>query len=120
MVFAWLRTIAKGAKSKVEDDRLLSPLPFKGLRWMLRAELGESTGREHFHLLITGLPLERVNIVECFWQMSAWERLGGGMARVRVYEAQLPGAQYVLKGLEQPSSDGANAYELTKFGERET
>jgi len=110
MVFAWLREVSSGAGVTTR------PTHFKNLEWVLRGELGESSGRHHYHLLIAGLDLGRVNRSECFAQMNLWESLGGGMARVRVFNPRLPGVEYTLKGLEQaPANVGANAYELSKF-----
>lgn len=85
--------------------------------WALRHELGELTGRPHFHSLITGLPDNVVTPATCFSWMKIWERRGGGMARVRVYDPDLPGVDYVLGGIDAAYANaGANWYELNKFG----
>ena len=115
MLFAWLRTVAQGADSKRGNDKhKLGPVYFPSLVWLARSERGEATGRLHFHLLLTGLPAKRVNPTECYWQQSQWEKLGGGIARIRVYDLGLDGVSYILKGLSE-ASQGANDYELTKF-----
>jgi hypothetical protein len=87
--------------------------------WALRHEFGELTGRPHFHSLIAGLPDHAVNPATCFSFMKIWEKHGGGMARVRVYDATLPGVDYVLGGIDAAYANaGANWYELNKFGDR--
>lgn len=106
MLFAWLRTISKTGGIK-----------FPGLLWIARAEQGEVGGRHHFHVLITGLGPCGVTPAFPFVTMAAWERLGGGMARVYRYEARLSGVDYLMKGLEQldTTAEGAQAYEFNKF-----
>ncbi len=92
---------------------------FWKLIWCLRLESGERTGRRHLHALIAGLPAYVITPRTCLATMSKWELLGGGMARIRVYDATLDGADYILKGLEQAYGkcrEGANFYEFTKFG----
>lgn len=92
---------------------------FTDLMWAFRHELGESTGRPHFHALITGLPNSGVTPATCFAWMKIWEKHGGGMARVRVYDPALPGVGYILKGIDEAyTNSGANWYELNKFGGR--
>src|SRR5689334_12464038 len=70
---------------------------FKKTIWCLRAERGESTGREHLHALIAGFPQHALTTATCFSFMKIWEGLGGGMARVRLYSSRLDGVGYVLK-----------------------
>ena len=52
--------------------------------------------------------------------MSQWERLGGGIARVSVYDSSLDGLDYILKGsglTESTAKRWAGDYhELSKFG----
>lgn len=88
-------------------------LYFPNALWCLRQERGEATGRRHFHYLFGGLPEKAVTESTCFAQMAQWERLGGGMARVRVFNHALNGVSYVTKCL---SGVGADLYELNKFG----
>lgn len=104
MAFAWLRTMATMA----DQD-------FSRLIWCLRDEQGEITGRHHFHVLLgrTHLPLSPATN---FRLMAAWERLGGGMARVKTFNRSLAGAEYVSKCLSGESTRGESAYELDKFG----
>jgi len=90
---------------------------FYKILWALRYELGEQTGRPHFHALIAGLPNSAVQTRTCFSFMKIWEELRGGNARVRVYEPALAGVEYVLKGVDEAyKNNGANLYELHKFG----
>jgi hypothetical protein len=106
MLFAWLRTVAK-----------TGGISFPGLLWIARAEQGEVGSRHHFHVLITGLGPCGVTPAFPFVTMAAWERLGGGMARVYRYETGLSAVDYLMKGLEQldTSAEGAQAYEFNKF-----
>jgi len=97
---------------------------FSQLVWCLRLESGEASGRLHLHALIAGLPAYGISARTCLSMMSRWERLGGGIARVRVYDAALHGASYIVKGLEQTlligtadKVNGANLYEFGKFGQ---
>lgn len=89
-------------------------LYFPKALWCLRQERGEATGRRHFHYLFAGLPEKAVTESTCFAQMAQWERLGGGMARVRVYNRSLNGVGYLTKCLGK--SVGADQYEMNKFG----
>ena len=92
---------------------------FSKILWVLRYEVGEQTGRPHFHALIAGLPNTAVQTATCFSLMKGWEDLGGGQARVRVYNSALAGVEYVLKGVDEAYLNaGANWYELNKFGGR--
>ena len=56
----------------------------------------------------------------CLALMSQWERLGGGIARVSVYNSSLDGLDYILKGsglTESTAKRWAGDYhELSKFG----
>ena len=107
MVFALLRKIVQPIH--VHWDKLL---------WVLRLEEGEITQRKHFHLLIGGLPEHLVTKARCFIIMHTWEGLGGGMARVRMYNPRLAGVDYVTKCLGWEAGrtlEGANRYEVEKF-----
>jgi hypothetical protein len=91
---------------------------FLKILWVLRNEKGEITARPHFHALIAGLPTSAVTHATCFSFMKIWEKHGGGQARVRVYDPTLSGVGYVLKGVDEVYTAGANWYELGKFGMR--
>jgi len=58
---------------------------FHQLLWTLRAENGERAGRAHFHFLLAGFETKAA----CFFLMDRWEKLGGGMARVSVFDPRL-------------------------------
>ena len=105
-------------------------LHFPKLLWCLRQEQGESFGRRHFHYLLGGLPQQAVTISTCMAQKSAWEKflpckkgevpklnpawnVGGGMARVRLFDHSRNGVGYVSECL---SMGGADVYESAKFG----
>jgi hypothetical protein len=87
-------------------------LHFPRLPWCRREETGEHLGRRHYHFLLTGLPSRTVNLSSCFFLMHAWEKIGGGMARVRLYDQRQDGLAYLTKCLS-----GADAYETSKFAE---
>ena len=53
-----------------------------------------------------------MNLSTCFFLMAAWEKIGGGMARVRLYDQAQDGLEYVTKCL-----GGGDAYETSKFAE---
>jgi hypothetical protein len=84
------------------------------LLWVLRQEKGERGGRTHNHCLIGGLPAGRVNLGLVFWMNYIWNAgRGGGLARFRLYDHDLPGVEYILKSLGNDSP--ANFYECQKF-----
>ncbi len=92
---------------------------FPDLMWVLRKERGEISARLHYHALIAGLPEHAVKPATCFSFMKIWEKHGGGISRVRVYDPTLDGVGYVLKGVDAAFANlGANWYELKKFGQR--
>jgi hypothetical protein len=103
LYFALLRRVA--AEFRVHFPRLL---------WCLRQEQGEQFGRRHFHYLLAGLPASGVSKTTCFFQMSIWEKLGGGMARVSEFDPRLNGEAYILKCLG--CADPGDFYESAKFG----
>jgi hypothetical protein len=109
MLFAFLRTIAD--KYKIHFSRLL---------WCVRYELGEITGRPHFHYLLGGLPPVSMNASFNLLQMEEWEMLGGGMARVHVFNQRLNGVGYITKCLDGSGPEtgklGGDSYESAKFG----
>ena len=88
---------------------------FPKLPWCLRQEDGETTGRRHFHFLLAGLPPDAVNLQTCFWLMAHWENLGGGMARISLFDPRLNAAGYLTK-TGQGSPDAGDHYESAKFG----
>lgn len=105
-VFAFLRTAAK-----------LAGVHFKSVVWVLRFELGEATGREHLHFLLSVPKAEWVNQNVCFTLMAIWERkLRCGFSRVRVFNAKMSGLAYTLKDLELLSP--ADRYEFGKFSDK--
>ena len=87
-------------------------LYFPRLPWCRREELGDLLGRRHYHFLLTGLPARAACLSTCFFLMAAWEKIGGGMARVRLYDQAQDGLEYVTKCL-----GGGDAYETSKFAE---
>ena len=54
LLFAWLRRLADSKE-----------VHFKRLLFAVRAEAGESFGRFHYHVLISGLPVHEVNPSTC-------------------------------------------------------
>ncbi len=88
-------------------------VPFSDCLWVLRQEPGEIGGRLHFHFLFAGIPSEAVQVATCMSIKAQWERIGGGMARVREFDPSQPGLEYILKCLCVSAS--ANLYEVGKF-----
>jgi hypothetical protein len=103
MFFALVRCVCRWHK-----------VPFRNCVWALRQEPGEITGRLHFHFLIAGLPPYAVQVATWMSIKAQWERLGGGMARVREYDSSKQGLEYTLKCLKV-TNGGANLCEVGKF-----
>lgn len=116
MLHAFIHQVAKGRK-RDSHGKAIDRVPSRFLRWIAREERGERKGRYHWHILLEGLPPGRVNSTERFVIKTIWNDVGGGHSDVRAYDARLPGAMYVLKGLEGWSQTHANAYEMGKFDE---
>ena len=93
-------------------------LKFPFLLWCLRQERGESGGRRHFHFLLAGAHETLVNLTTCFWLMDKWEKLGGGMARIHVFDSRLNAGSYILKRSGFDESIGGDAYESAKFSSK--
>lgn len=108
MLFAWLRRVGRaGGRSK--DRALKYP-------WAVRAELGERTGRFHYHPLLGGLDpafvrdyVLRPRPAVARW----WEELGGGSARTSGVFDSLGVIEYFEK-LERQGWDGWE-YEAARF-----
>jgi hypothetical protein len=94
-VRTWLIGVARFAR-----------VPYNSVLWVVRPELGEKTGRYHFHVLIAGLPQHVVNIT--FLKRIAY-RWQFGFSDVRLWLDGLDAESYVCKA-------GANTYELGKVG----
>jgi len=94
-------------------------LHYRRMIWCLRREAGEGTGRLHYHAVIAGLP-PSAGERNCHAICSQWESIGGGIARVSVYNGSLDGIDYILKGSGLTESTAkrwaGDYYELTKFG----
>lgn len=112
MQMKWLRRVSEftGTKGRAAS--------WENLTWVIREEYGESTDRIHWHALVGGLPLGVVKPTTCTYLMGYWEGMGGGMARIRVFDAGQGAAEYMAKGLEGNMS-GANRYEVGKFCPRQ-
>lgn len=82
----------------------------------LSPENGEIGGRFHYHYLLAGLPRQGINIASCFAQMSHWEQMGGGMARVYLFDPSLNGIGYITKCLGEKSDVAGLCYETAKMG----
>jgi len=93
---------------------------FHRLLWVRRAENGEFTARLHWHALVAGLPDQAKHRSTCFSIKNYWEKLGGGMARVYVYDKSRTALSYMLKpsldGTDSSMSEGGRHYESGKFG----
>lgn len=93
----------------------LAGVQFSQLAWVLRAEQGEIGGRHHFHYLLsrTNMPL---TVSSNFRLMKLWEQMGGGMARVHVFDRLLCGPEYIGKCLSGVGTVAGDFYESSKFG----
>jgi hypothetical protein len=94
-------------------------LKFPYLLWCLRQEPGETFGRRHFHFLLAGAREALVNQATCFWLMNKWEKLGGGMTRIYVFDPRLNAGSYILQRNGFSSAvDLGDAYESAKFASK--
>jgi hypothetical protein len=93
-------------------------MKFPHLLWCLRQEKGEMFGRRHFHFLVAGAREALLNLSTCFWLMDKWEKLGGGMARIHVFDSRLNAGSYILKRSGFDESIGGDAYESAKFSSK--
>lgn len=118
MQFQWMRRLAAMDQGERKGQAAL-----RNLQFVIREEFGEHTNRLHWHALVSGLKPSLVRPTTCLFMMGYWEGIGGGMARVRVYDAAQDGASYLTKGLEGKgdwTTSGANAYEVGKFNGDQT
>jgi len=92
----------------------LCKLYFPDLPWVLRQEAGEIGGRLHLHFLMGGLPEHFANLSTVFYMLDAWQRMGGGHAKITEFDRTLNGVGYVSKCLGHRI--GADLYESAKFG----
>ena len=103
LAYRWLQETAK-----------VSGVPYNRLLIALRGEVGEATGRFHFHCLVGGTATRNYHTLghqlEHLWKVST----GGARVDVRQYDRSRAGAEYICKCL------GANAYELNKFNFADT
>jgi hypothetical protein len=60
------------------------------------------------------------NLTTCFWLMDRWEKFGGGMARIHVFDSRLNAGSYILKrnGFRLTAVDLGDAYESAKFASK--
>ena len=88
--------------------------PYSQLLIALRAELGEMTGRFHFHFLLGGT--KRATQSRCRTSLNTGG-IGlfgqGAISKCRPYDRSLAGVAYVTKCLNQ-GTWGANEYEVEK------
>ena len=87
----------------------------ESLYWAARAEVGELSGRFHFHVLLAGMPENAVNPSTCSFFERVWShQLKMGIADCRAWANGRDAVAYILNG-EDFSQKGANAYEMGKF-----
>lgn len=94
--------------------------PYSHLLIALRAELGEMTGRFHFHFLLGGTQTRNeitlVHQLEHLWFGLFGQ---GAISKCRPYDRSRAGVAYITKCLGQ-GTWGANDYELRKFNLADT
>lgn len=81
--------------------------------WVLRAELGETFGRQHFHFLIGGLPDWATTEKTCVILNQIAKKAKFGITDVRLYNPDLAGLGYIADCLKVREMDN---YESSKFG----
>lgn len=94
--------------------------PYSQLLIALRAELGEMTGRFHFHFLLGGT--ESRNEITLAHQLEhRWFGVfgQGAISKCRPYDRSRAGVAYVMKCLG-PENWGADVYEVNKFNLADT
>ena len=70
-------------------------------------------GRLHQHFLLQLEDRSFVNLGTCFTLAVKWgQEMGGGMARIRLFDPRLAGVDYTCKNL-----GGGDTYEAKKFNE---
>jgi hypothetical protein len=102
----------------LRESKAIFGLKLIRLLWCLRQESGEVTGRRHFHFLLAGAPERTVIPTSCFWLQDKWEKLGGGMARIHVFDSSLNAGSYIMKRCGFGESIGGDAYESAKFSDK--
>ncbi len=86
------------------------------LTYVIRWESGETGGLPHCHILISGMRTTNP-LTTAFKMNHAWER---GVSQVRLFDPgkALGNAAYMTKGkFSAYWAQGANAYEVRKFGQ---
>lgn len=121
LIIGHLRKIARTLPVIDQGGRAVSrSRSMRNLLFTVREELGEKTGRLHFHYLLAGLdPGTALRKGTAFFIKHDWEkRTRGAMARVYRYDPSLPGVAYILKNSGKDLK-AALSYEVGKFqGER--
>jgi len=117
MLFAFLRKVAA-----------LQRVHFKRMLWTVRDELGELTGRPHFHALLGGFDPQRYNLTTCFAVIDCWLKIGGGKTHCTLFDSRLNAVDYLTKPAlaHDPTNQnelrlrgiriGGDRYESAKFG----
>jgi hypothetical protein len=102
----------------LRESKTVLGTKFAYLLWCLRQERGEMGGRRHFHFLLAGTQERTVIPTSCFWLQAKWEQLGGGMARIRVFDTRLNAGSYMLSRSGFDENIGADVYESAKFSDK--
>ena len=102
----------------LRESKAVLGVKFPHLLWCLRQEQGELMGRRHFHFLLAGAQDRAIHPTTCFWLQDKWEKLGGGMARIHVFDSRLNAGSYILKWSGFDESIGGDAYESAKFSSK--
>ncbi len=87
----------------------LSGQQYPQLLIALREELGEKTGRFHFHYLLGGTASRNIKTL-CHQLEYSWKGQTGAMAKIRPFDDSQAGVAYITKCLS-----GADVYEMKKF-----
>ena len=68
--------------------------------------------------IVAGAQERTVIPTTCFWLQDKWEKLGGGMARIHVFDSRLNAGSYILKQSGFEEGIGGDTYESAKFSNK--
>lgn len=88
--------------------------------WLVRHELGEASGRPHFHFVlkvnneaVSMTPYSMTYVLASIWERSVAG--SAGFADIRLYDPNRSAVEYIMKSDQGFFHGGANQYEMNKF-----
>lgn len=109
MIFHYLRLIGEAYNTRDWKWKM---------QWLIRHELGEATGRPHFHFVLKLPDDTAVSKNDIFRLNALWKRQVAGAAGkpdIRFYDPARSGVEYIMKADQGWFTSGANQYEMNKF-----